>query len=327
MAHVDVSKALPGLHYRPGISHWRADADIFVVGEEDKDNERTRQESLQRLPKLVKSLQPPANEQEAKEMELHRCLRILPQDQDTGGFFIALLEKIESIPYEEPVLSSGKKLHPEATAPKPSKNSLQVVEGNKKKSAVNSNGVTGKSLQAMTELGYNPKKAALNELATVSANPLSSLTQLTEFPTLKIFRHLPWKQDLLYLSDSSDSNAETDCISKPYCFVQRVPTEMVEEEDVEETTTEGQKETETANEKKNKARVIQVKDTNRIDPSELVIMSSAAAVAVNTWAKSVPILHLGANVTCNSNKVITKGFAFNPYSHNVLQDFIDMGHW
>ena len=35
----------------------------------------------------------PPSAEEAADMHLERCIRLLPQDQDTGGFFVALLRK------------------------------------------------------------------------------------------------------------------------------------------------------------------------------------------------------------------------------------------
>ena len=39
---------------------------------------------------------PPTNE-ERKKFELHKCLRCLPQDMNTGGFFVALLKKVKPL--------------------------------------------------------------------------------------------------------------------------------------------------------------------------------------------------------------------------------------
>lgn len=39
----------------------------------------------------------PPTEVEAKSLELHKCLRCLPQDMDTGGFFVALLKKVKPL--------------------------------------------------------------------------------------------------------------------------------------------------------------------------------------------------------------------------------------
>jgi 16S rRNA C967 or C1407 C5-methylase (RsmB/RsmF family) len=78
---------LPGLRSRPGQSHWECSESVFVSGEPD---DQSRKASLARLPKLVETMYPPTAE-EAAEMHLDYCLRILPQDNNTGGFFIAVL--------------------------------------------------------------------------------------------------------------------------------------------------------------------------------------------------------------------------------------------
>ena len=39
----------------------------------------------------------PPTEEEAKRFELHKCLRSLPQDMDTGGFFVTLLKKVKPL--------------------------------------------------------------------------------------------------------------------------------------------------------------------------------------------------------------------------------------
>ncbi|CAM9296752.1 unnamed protein product, partial [Ectocarpus fasciculatus] len=82
-----VAGLLPLLRSRPGLSSWRCDEDIFVCGE----TEDTRQETLRRLPPFSQSLAPPSDE-EAELFQLDRCHRILPHDNDTGGFFVAVLE-------------------------------------------------------------------------------------------------------------------------------------------------------------------------------------------------------------------------------------------
>jgi len=46
--------------------------------------------------KLMKSLFPPT-EAETKEMNIHYSMRVHPQDNDSGGFFVAIFEKIASI--------------------------------------------------------------------------------------------------------------------------------------------------------------------------------------------------------------------------------------
>ncbi|XP_042913410.1 RNA cytosine C(5)-methyltransferase NSUN2-like [Parasteatoda tepidariorum] len=36
-----------------------------------------------------------------KDLHLEHCIRILPHHQDTGGFFVAVLEKKDKLPWEK----------------------------------------------------------------------------------------------------------------------------------------------------------------------------------------------------------------------------------
>ena len=80
---------LPNLISRRGISSWHATKDIFSIG----DNERDTEQTFSRMPPILRSMQPPS-EEEIKDFNLHRCHRILPNDQDTGGFFVSVLELV-----------------------------------------------------------------------------------------------------------------------------------------------------------------------------------------------------------------------------------------
>lgn len=87
---VDMSSSgeLRSLIVRSGICTWRCDEDIFTIGEFDP---REKKISTSKLPTILKSMHPPTDE-EVRWMHLERCMRILPQDQDTGGFFVAVFE-------------------------------------------------------------------------------------------------------------------------------------------------------------------------------------------------------------------------------------------
>jgi hypothetical protein len=87
---VDVEKEglLPGLKKRAGISTWTCDDEVFTIGEESDD---ARQASKAKLSQFALSMFPP-QEEVAVQLHLDRCIRLLPHDQDTGGFFVAVLE-------------------------------------------------------------------------------------------------------------------------------------------------------------------------------------------------------------------------------------------
>ncbi|KAF6000830.1 hypothetical protein F1559_001014 [Cyanidiococcus yangmingshanensis] len=74
---VDTSALLPGLERRSGLVHWDAGS--------DSDH-----------PTLGASLVPPTAE-ERSWMHLERCMRIMPHDQNTGGFFVAVFQRLAAI--------------------------------------------------------------------------------------------------------------------------------------------------------------------------------------------------------------------------------------
>ncbi|ESN96523.1 hypothetical protein HELRODRAFT_68497, partial [Helobdella robusta] len=83
---VDIKERLPGLLSEPGRSCWK----VMTKTEEWYSSYA---EVPQRLhTQLVPTLFPPS-EEEVVQFSLHKCMRILPHKQDTGGFFVALLRK------------------------------------------------------------------------------------------------------------------------------------------------------------------------------------------------------------------------------------------
>lgn len=78
---VDSSDRLPGLIRHEGISSWR------VFGKDGEEKQQPLEDD-----KLPATVFPPSDE-EAKDLHLERCMRVYPQDQNTGGFFITVFEK------------------------------------------------------------------------------------------------------------------------------------------------------------------------------------------------------------------------------------------
>lgn len=89
-----IHSLITNLQWRPGVSTWQCSEDIFTIGEENKHATNT---SKQKLPKLCKSMFPPKRAV-MEALHLERCMRVMPHDQDTGGFFIALLHMVPSTP-------------------------------------------------------------------------------------------------------------------------------------------------------------------------------------------------------------------------------------
>lgn len=92
----DAVKALRGIRRRSGLTHWKVlDDDCKQVKKEDAQDRN-----------WPTTLWPPAQPQRS----LQRCLRMVPSDNDSGGFFIALLRKVKEFPVGN---------HEESTAKKP----------------------------------------------------------------------------------------------------------------------------------------------------------------------------------------------------------------
>ncbi|GMI01088.1 hypothetical protein TrVE_jg2022 [Triparma verrucosa] len=94
---------LPGLVKREGVVDWRV-ADFVEAGEEEEEEDESKGEEVRirwhdegylkakevGMEGAVESLWP---REDIKRYNLDRCCRFLPHDNDTGGFFVALLKK------------------------------------------------------------------------------------------------------------------------------------------------------------------------------------------------------------------------------------------
>jgi 16S rRNA C967 or C1407 C5-methylase (RsmB/RsmF family) len=98
---VDFPK-LPGFIYRPGIKDWKV-ADYVGDTQNDQDDDtvslrwhatykEATDDDAKKMDKAVPGMWPPSKE-DADLMHLERCIRLWPQDQDTGGFFVVLIRK------------------------------------------------------------------------------------------------------------------------------------------------------------------------------------------------------------------------------------------
>jgi tRNA (cytosine34-C5)-methyltransferase len=91
----EVSDKLPGLKFVPGLSHWVVMNRVLTAYETPQDVPEAMQHSIRG------TLFPPKPE-DADKFHLERCLRILPHQQNTGGFFVSVLKKVALLPWEAP---------------------------------------------------------------------------------------------------------------------------------------------------------------------------------------------------------------------------------
>ncbi|KAL4144589.1 hypothetical protein PRNP1_013718 [Phytophthora ramorum] len=93
---VDVSNTLPLLKRRPGISTWKV-LDSTLTEYTSYDDYVVKNTEEKKKDKIRATMFPPTAE-EADTLHLERCMRCLPQDENTGGFFICLLKKVAPTP-------------------------------------------------------------------------------------------------------------------------------------------------------------------------------------------------------------------------------------
>jgi len=88
------STKLKGLRRRDGLTHWKVLDDACCERWLESSNSSTgRQRRDQQWPR---TLWPPSNPK--YQASLRKCIRMVPHDNDSGGFFIALLRKIQDFP-------------------------------------------------------------------------------------------------------------------------------------------------------------------------------------------------------------------------------------
>lgn len=111
---VDVADKLPLLQRRPGISTWKVlDSELTEYESFEKFSEANEQE--RKKDKVSATMFPPTTE-ETERFHLDRCLRCVPHDQNTGGFFICLLKKVAATPPEPEKPNNRKNWKPKCTS-------------------------------------------------------------------------------------------------------------------------------------------------------------------------------------------------------------------
>jgi 16S rRNA C967 or C1407 C5-methylase (RsmB/RsmF family) len=70
-----------------------------IVGEEEhhpklKWYDSFQEAKLDGMADIHESMWPSSNENEPGAQDLSNCLRLFPQDQDTGGFFVSLIKRL-----------------------------------------------------------------------------------------------------------------------------------------------------------------------------------------------------------------------------------------
>lgn len=90
---IDVSESLPGLKYIPGLSYWEIaakDCTTFYNSFDDVPAE---------FHTTIRPQMFPPSKEEVEKYALNKCIRILPQYQNSGAFFVAAFTKTRNLPW------------------------------------------------------------------------------------------------------------------------------------------------------------------------------------------------------------------------------------
>ena len=108
---VDCSDHLPNLIRKPGLTQWKVLDTSHINGEEKMNHMFSTWEKFSESKakydkdepgrtfsnKIAPGVFPPLAKSDEERIPLERCIRVYPHLQDTGGFFIAVLEKLDDI--------------------------------------------------------------------------------------------------------------------------------------------------------------------------------------------------------------------------------------
>ncbi|KAH8419700.1 hypothetical protein KR009_001305 [Drosophila setifemur] len=92
---VDAGHLVPGLKYKPGMTEWK-----LATKEVDQIFE-SFSEVPENLHTIIRPGMFPLPAEEMSKIGLEKCIRVLPHLQDSGGFFVAVLEKRRQLSFEK----------------------------------------------------------------------------------------------------------------------------------------------------------------------------------------------------------------------------------
>lgn len=91
---VDASSLVPGLKFSPGKQNW-------LVGSRNLEFYKSFEEVDEKWQTTIRPQMFPPKPENLDKFDLHKCMRILPQQQNTGAFFVAVLEKVKPLSAKE----------------------------------------------------------------------------------------------------------------------------------------------------------------------------------------------------------------------------------
>lgn len=148
---VDCSNDLKDLKRQPGMTNWK------VFSRKGKEYQKIDDVEGKPTEGYKDTMFPPTKE-EAEKLNLKYCMRIFPHIQNTGGFFIAVLEKNGELPWQKAKKSRYGKLLPwEDATSNEEKTEEKSDESNDKSSETEKNDVDD-NVDEKAQTGSPPKK-------------------------------------------------------------------------------------------------------------------------------------------------------------------------
>ncbi|CAH1965534.1 unnamed protein product [Acanthoscelides obtectus] len=91
---VDVTHSLPGLKFSPGMETW-------LVASRNLEFYSTFEEVDEKWKTTIRPQMFPPKAEDREKYHLNRCIRILPHQQNSGAFFVAVLKKVKAVNAKE----------------------------------------------------------------------------------------------------------------------------------------------------------------------------------------------------------------------------------
>ncbi|KIX99673.1 uncharacterized protein Z520_04308 [Fonsecaea multimorphosa CBS 102226] len=217
---LETTDLLPGLKRSPGLKQWSVMDKAGRIWN-DYESVLEAKSSTEGLEKLSESMFPPK-----EDLPLDRAMRVYPHQQDTGAFFIAILEKkseIKAKPEEKPATVTQTLLKAEAVdSPGADIESEPITDGAMEKVSETVNGDSGTTTKRKREDGddedITPIKRVRSQEKLVNTSPTSTIQNgpSSSAPTLqpqpqqqpqqqhpkKKNRDQPFEEPFKYLSPS-----------------------------------------------------------------------------------------------------------------------------
>ncbi|KAI5299206.1 hypothetical protein KEM55_002451 [Ascosphaera atra] len=218
---VDCFNELPGLKRSPGLRKWNVMDKTGKTWDTYEDVKQAMADGVEGLARFQPSMFPPTENQDHEDLDLSRCMRVYPHQQDTGGFFITVLEKkseIKAKDWNAPNTNPKRSLaESNAGADEGAEKRQKVNDGSAEPTTAAASEATPETAAAPTETPAEPPKAeteakeeapvpstsnTATPAETPSTAPAPQAAAPTEAPTKKRKPGQPMEEPFKYIDAS-----------------------------------------------------------------------------------------------------------------------------